>query len=84
MPNHRLGEQNSVGDEPLVPCAHATPPQHPCVTGSEGHHTGWGLGEVVVQSLCLVEKGNEETSAAWVSWETPETSSARKNHARES
>lgn len=56
MPNHRLGEQDPVGDALLVPCIHTTPHQHPCVTGSEGHHTDWGLGDVVVQPLCLVAK----------------------------
>lgn len=45
MPDHRLGEQDLVGDELLVPCAHATHPQQPCMTGREGHHTDWGLGE---------------------------------------
>lgn len=56
MPDHRLGEQDPVGEALLVPCTGATPPQHPRVTGSEGHHTDWRLGEVVVQPLCLVAK----------------------------
>lgn len=66
MLDHGLGEQDLIGDALLVPCTHATPPRHPCVTGSEGHHTDWGLGEVMVHPLCLVAKRSKGTPAEWV------------------
>lgn len=56
MPDHRVGEQDPVGDALPVPCTPATLLQPPCVTESEGYYTDWGLGEVVVQPLCLVAK----------------------------
>lgn len=84
MPDHRLGEQDLVGDELLVPCAHATHPQHPCMTGREGHHTDWGLGEGCTSLCALWESGSKRTPAEWVSGETPDAFFTRKNHVRKS